>query len=157
MVAIVRGVETEIAPVRRSQWRPPALLLPVSPAECKFLLARLADIAATTEAIVHNPRGNVHISPWTRQQVTLRVAALVKTLRALPQHVFIVTPLDRRIQIEAIEGNPYFAQMHDSDPRLTIAAVKQANALRERLATLLGQKIRPVPLGAGRTRLVEAS
>jgi hypothetical protein len=155
MTSFTRGIETAIAPVRRSKGRPHAIVVAVSPAECKFLLARLADVSATAEAIVHHPRPGHHISSWDRHHVVEKLIAIVRVLRTPPANLFIVTPLERLIFVEAIENNPYFAAMHDSDPRLSVGAVRQAEALRQRLATALGQPIARVPLGRGRTRLPE--
>jgi hypothetical protein len=150
---LVQGVEALVGHTRRTGQRCRAISIPVDPATCRFLLARLKDVSGTTEAIVHRPPPGQMISPWNRDHVVQRVRGWVQALRDNPRHIFVITPLDRAVIVEAIEGNRYFADMHDTDPRLTVDAVRQANALRERIATALGQQIRRVPLGDGRRRL----
>jgi hypothetical protein len=146
-VKIVLGIEEQIASVRRKKGHSTAQTLSVSPAECRFLLACIADVSATAEAIVHHPGPGLHISPWDRQHVVDKLLVFVEALRRKPPNLFIITQLDRAILIHAIERNPYFALMHDSDPRLTVDAIRQANALRERAQAVLNTRLARIPLG----------
>jgi hypothetical protein len=128
------------------------IYLPLSLTQRRFLLYRLADLTATAEAILHRKAPAGSAPRWSREQVLGKTAGLVAALRTAP-NVFILGDIDKAIVIEGIEGNRYFAQMADDDPRLCAAGIAQADALRLILQTKLKQPIRPVPLGRPRLRL----
>jgi hypothetical protein len=150
------GHEIERAPARRSIRTDPPIVFPLSQAERRFLLYRLADRGAVADRILHTHSTSTRqmLPSWSRDQVLTRIDALIDSLRRKEVVIFI-SRLDRLLAIEAIEGNPYFAQMHESDPRLTVAAVRAAESLRQRLSASLGKRIGRVPLGPGRKRLSE--
>lgn len=150
---IVHGVEEYIGVVRRTRPHPKPIHIPLTGTERRFLLFRVADITAITEAILHHPEPGAHLTSHTRESVIRHVIGMRNTLRRDDRELLMSTPLDKRLVVDAIENNPYFAQMHDTDPRLTVAAVRQANALRLKVAGLLGLRIAKVPLGQGRKRL----
>ncbi len=150
---IVHGVEEYIGVVRRTRPSPKPIHIPLTETERRFLLFRIADITATAEAILHHPEPGAHIAPYTREGVTRHVVGMRNALRRDDRELLLSTPLSKAVLIQAIENNPYFAQMHDTDPRLTVAAVRQAEALRMKVAGLLNRKIAKVPLGEGRKRL----
>lgn len=131
-VGYIKGIERPIDPAHSAHAKP--VVISLSAPERMFLLYRLADRTNTIEAVLHNPPAGKHLCPWNRDLI-------------------IVSPLDRALTVQGIEGNPYFAQMRDADPRLTPDALRQANALRERLAALLAVQIARVPLGQGRRRI----
>jgi hypothetical protein len=144
----VRGI-----PARRGRDLPKPVTLPLDPAERAFLLHRLRDIAATTEAITHHKMWGREGFRWERGQVTEHVADLVAILRGDPNRpLLIFGTLSRLILVEAIEGNTYFSAMFDEDPRLCPRAIGLADALRVKLVNTLGRKIAPVPLGRDRRR-----
>lgn len=151
--SFVKGIEIDAGTVRRSGFTNRPIAVRLTRAERAFLLHRIGDITATAEAILHNPHAGKMISPWSRDHVVQRIVQLRNTLREDRDVFFLISSLDRAIFIDAIVHNSYFAAMHDTDPRLTIDAVRQANALRDRLAAAIGQRIARVPLGVGRTRL----
>lgn len=153
MTIQISPIEIQIGVARRAKNSPKPVVLPISAAECLFLLYRVADVTATAEAIVHHPDESKHISPWSRQQVVVRVVELVRHLREKPARLYLISRLDKAIIINAIEANPYFARMADGDPRLTVDAIRMAEHFRSRLQTALGQQVRRVPLGKGRSRI----
>ena len=126
--------------------------VPLTPAERAFLLVRLADMRATTEAILHHPAGNLHVCPWSRRQILDAVLSWVDILRYTDRPALIGGGVRNAVLVEAIEGNPYFVRMSDGDPRFNAGAIKRADALRLKLIRAIGQHIGPVPLGAGRKR-----
>jgi hypothetical protein len=150
---MIPGIEIPSAPARRAKRSPKPIVIQTSAAERLFVLARIANITATVEAILHHPPPSHHLSPWTREQVVRRVVTFVDVCRINRPNLFIISPLDRAVITNAIEANPYFAQMADGDPRLTVAAVRLAEAFRARVARALKQQIHRVPLGAGRRRI----
>jgi hypothetical protein len=152
-MGFVRGIEMPIAPVRRSGSAIRPLMLQLSSAEAMFLLCRVANISRASEAILHHPAAHEHRSAWSRSQVVERVTTMNRYLRQNPNRIFLITRLDREIIVDAVEHSPYFAEMDDRDPRLTVDAVRQADALRVRLSHLLRQPIAKVPLGTGRSWL----
>jgi hypothetical protein len=152
---MIPGIEVAAAPARRGARIPRPITLAISNAERLFILHRIKDVAGTAEAVVHSPAADEYVSPWTRQQAVSRILAMVQALRKEVPVLLVISNLDKAILVNAIEANPYFADMHDADPRLTVDAVRQANTLRERLARALGVSIKRVPLGAGRTRISE--
>lgn len=153
MPGVVAGVEELRGVVRRSRYHAKPVTIPLDGAACRFLLVRLADVTATTEAIIHHPSPGQMISPWSRSSVVGHVRRWVDILRALPPHVLVISLIDRAIVVQAIEGNPYFARMADDDPRLTIEAVRAANAVRERFRAALRMPIGRISLGSGRRRI----
>jgi hypothetical protein len=149
----IHGHEREIASAHRHRLAPRPVVVPLSDPERQFLLYRLCDRTATTDAVLHNPDPGLIRSSWTRDQVLHRLSEIINALRR-GHNAIMVSPIDKALVVQAIEGNPYFAQMHLSDPRLTVDALRQANALRERIAAALERRIARVPLGAGlRSRL----
>lgn len=121
-----------------------AIGLQLTTPERRFLLHRLADIAATAEAILHNPPPPLHISPWSRHMLTDGIARYVALLRS-GDPVMAYSQLHRVIVAQGIEGNRYFADMPPGDPRHTPEACRAAEALRMRAQKLLGIAIgRPV-------------
>jgi hypothetical protein len=146
----IPGIETQVASARAHRHTNRLISIPVSPTERAFLLAGLAHISATADAILHGTPFDGYRAPWGRAEIVQRLRDLVADLRR--HDVLRVTnELQRRALREAIEGNPYFALMAHDDPRLCPAAITLANALRVRLARVLGIKIAPVPLGTRRT------
>ena len=153
---LLAGHEIELAPVRRHRRAPVPIVFTMTTPERMFMLYRLADRAAMADRILHtHPVSAGSIARvWSRDQVLDRLDAIIDVLRR-GQSLIIVSRLDRLLAIEAIEGNPYFAQMRSDDPRLTVAAVRAANALRCRLSAALGKRIGQINLGPGRKRLAE--
>lgn len=153
-MSIVKGIEIEVAPVRRAADSPRPIVLHLTKIERAFLLFRIKDVSATAESILHHPSTGQMVSPWTRDMVVQRVLNIRDHLRRADKDtLFVLGPLDKMIVADAIEHNPFFAMMHDSDPRLKADSVRQANALRERVNRAFGWRIASVPLGKGRTRL----
>jgi hypothetical protein len=148
----IYGHEQLVGIVRRSRSQPKPIILALSPGERLFLLHRLKDRTATADAIVHHPPQGAHLSPWTRDQVLARLSTMIETLRG-GRDLIVINLLDKRLVIEAIEGNSYFSNMHSTDPRLTADAVRAADALRRRIASAIGCRIKKIKLGAGRVRL----
>lgn len=153
---VLAGHEIELAPARRSKHSARPVVFPMSAAERRFMLYRLQDRGAMADAIrLFHPESTEAITwRWSREQVLERLDSMIDTLLR-GRDLILISRLERLLAIEAIEGNPYFAQMRASDPRLTVAAVKAADHLRSRLAVALDKRIRRVNLGAGRKRLVE--
>jgi hypothetical protein len=147
----IHAHEREIDSAHRHRLAPRPIVVPLSDPERAFLLYRLCDRTNTTDAVLHQPDGQISRS-WNRDQVLHRLGEIINALRR-GRDIIMVSPIDKALVVHAIEGNPYFAQMKLSDPRLTVAALKQANALRERIAAALERRIARVPLGAGRSRL----
>ena len=137
------------AVARRSRKLVKPIFLPLSQTQRKFLLYRLADLTATTEAVLHHPPQGRIISQWSREQILTKVRGLVAVLRS-DANVFVLGDMAKAIVVEGIEGNPYFVQMHDTDPRLCSAAIAQADALRLMLQVKLKCSIKPVPVGRPR-------
>lgn len=148
----IHAHEQEIASAHRARNAPRPVVVPLSDPERQFLLYRLCDRTAMTDAVLHKPVPGQIRTNWTRDQVLHRLAEVIDALRH-GRNVIMISPIDKALVIEAIEGNPYFAQMKDHDPRLTVDAVKQADALRARVSTALDRRIERVRLGAGRRRL----
>lgn len=153
MIEIVAGVEYRIGSVRGARRYKP-VIIPLSPAERGFLLYRLADRTASIECVLHAQRTGHSVSPWDRDTVHRHLDRMIDALRR-GRDLIAITELDKLLIVQAIEQNGYFAQMHGADPRLSIDAVKRADALRGRLAAMLARPIGKIPLGAGRTRLKE--
>jgi hypothetical protein len=151
MVTIVHGIERQIGSARSAQRNKPVIIA-LSPAERAFLLYRLADRAASIETVLYAQRTGQTVSPWDREMVRDHLHRLIDALRR-DKDLIVITELDKLLVAQAIAHNPYFAQMHASDPRLTIDGLKRADVLRRRLIALLDRPIGKVPLGAGRTRI----
>jgi hypothetical protein len=148
----IHGHEREIASAHRARHASRPVVIPLSDPERQFLLYRLCDRTGTTDAVLHNVALGLIRSNWERDQVLHRLSEVINALRR-GLSVIMVSPIDKALIVEAIQGNPYFAQMRDTDPRLTVSALRQADALRQRVSTALDQPIKRVPLGAGRSRL----
>ena len=155
-VSFIPGVETQIASARSAHRNKP-IIVSLSMAERAFLLYRMADRTASIEAVLHEQRTGELCSPWDRDTVADHLSGMLGVLRRPGRDLIVISQLDKLLVIQGIECNPYFAQMRDGDPRLNIAAVRKANALRQRLAALFDRPIARIPLGAGRTRLVETA
>lgn len=154
---VLAGHEIEAAPARRHRRLERPVVFPMSLAERQFMLFRLADRTAMADWILHRHPVSIQamLPGWSRDQVLEHLDNMISVLRS-GRNLILVSRLDKLLAIEAIEGNPYFARMDESDKRLTVAGVRAANALRERLAAALDKRIGRINIGAGRKRLVES-
>jgi hypothetical protein len=152
--SFIPGVETQIASARSAQRNKP-IIVSLSMAERHFLLYRMADRTASIEAVLHEQRTGELCSPRDRDTVADHLNGMTRVLHRPGHGLIVISTLDKLPVIQAIERNPYFAQMRDTGPRLNIGAVRKAGALRQRLAALFDRPIARIPPGAGRTRLVD--
>lgn len=153
--AIVEGPEQFVGMVRRYTGRHPLLTLKLSNAERCFLLLGLGDITRAIEGVFHPVVPGAVGPVWTRDQVRTRVMGVRTELARGKLTLLLVSSIDRAVLRFAVEHNPYFAQMHDGDYRLTAQQISAAEALRARVAHLLGEYVAPVPLGEGRAWIGE--
>jgi hypothetical protein len=139
---------------RRSKKLVKPVYIPLTQAQRKFLLFRLQDLTGSTERVLHHPPHGRIISQWTREQILNHCAGLVRILRSDGEHLLVIGAIQKALIVQAIECNPYFVDMHDSDPRLCSAAIAQADALRLVMQATLHCPIKPVPLGRKRVQRV---
>lgn len=132
----------------------PTTIINPSGLECDFLLHRLRDLTGTAEVIMQHQRDLGVLRCWEESYIITRMLIITdQLLRRLP--VYLYKAVDRAILIEAIEGNRFFADMADDDPRLNVSAVRLATTLRRQVVGLLREPIGYVKLGEGRLRLPE--
>jgi hypothetical protein len=77
---------------------------------------------------------------------------MIRALSRADGRLWVTSRLGEALLAEGISGNPYFAAMAEGDRRLTAAAIRQADALRTKIAHAIGAPIGPVALGVGRKR-----
>jgi hypothetical protein len=121
--------------------------LPLTDAERMFLLHRLGAVSSVVEAILH-PDVPLQMRPqWTRQQMVDHAWTLIRVLRAKP-YVLLLSRIDRRLLVEAIEGNTYFMRPA-GDPRIKLEYIRQAEALRRKMELAVGSRVRRFKIGLG--------
>jgi hypothetical protein len=136
----------DLPPIMPAQ-RDKLIALDLDAAERLFLLVRLTHVREVADAVMAGS-GGVYTMLWTRDQVVGRVRSMALFLRAdPPKSLHVFGTLMVQVLKDAIENNPYFAQMADHDPRFCVAAIRRAETLRRKLQRLLKVSIVPVFLG----------
>jgi hypothetical protein len=112
-----------------------------------FILHRLGAVSQVVEAIIHPVRPLVMRPQWERQQLVRCAWDLIGVLRQRSTMTIRLPSASRQaLLVEAIEGNCYFVRPL-GDPRLNLAHIRQAEALRLKLEKALRCKIRRFQIG----------
>jgi hypothetical protein len=138
-------------PRRPNGRKSPTVVLRLTDEERAYLLNRIADVSATTEAVQHRPRQGEHISPWTREIVVAHVIRIRDALRTRAL-ILLLSDLDCRIIAEGIEGNRYFTNMREGDPRFHPRAIHKAHECRRKIIAAIGYTMSNIDLGVNGTK-----
>jgi hypothetical protein len=147
-------VETDGGTVKRAANRWRAKTLELTLAECSFLLYGIYNYESfVREICADDPMVGQR---WNTERVAEKVKDMAQRFRNGFRHIFIVSDLDRKILVRAVEQNRYFANMDDDDPRLTVDQLKAAEVVRQKVAEATGWPVKRILTAAGRRRLSPA-